>query len=65
MPPEIITTEVAANTLGITVQRVRQLIKELGIEPLTIGRAIVLTPADLKKLQKRNTSAGRPKKGKK
>lgn len=59
---EIITTEAAATTLGVSVQRVRQLIKELGIEPQTIGKAIILTRADIKRMKQRDTKRG-PKKG--
>jgi hypothetical protein len=55
------TTESVASALGISVQRVRQLIKELDITPTMIGRAIVLSNADVKKLENRNTQAGRPK----
>lgn len=65
MPDNIITSEVAANALGITVQRVRQLAKELGIEPQRIGNALIFSKADLKKMRTRNTSVGRPKKASK
>lgn len=61
---KIITTEVAADALGISVRRVRQLIKDLRIEPQMIGKAIILSPADLKKMQTRKTQRGPAKKGK-
>ncbi|HXG94160.1 MAG TPA: hypothetical protein VNN73_17585 [Blastocatellia bacterium] len=65
MPSNIITTEVAASALGLTPQRVRQLAKELGIQPQTIGKALIFSPADLRKMQARNTNVGRPKKDRK
>lgn len=62
---KINTTQTVADALGLTTERVRQLIKELNITPTTIGRAIVLSDADVKKIEKRNTQVGRPKKAKK
>lgn len=57
----IVTTAEAAAVLGVSVQRVRQLIKELELEPVTIGKAILLNKDELALMQKRNTRAGRPK----
>jgi hypothetical protein len=61
MPSQILTSQTIADTLGISVQRVRQLAKELNIEPQTIGKALIFTPADLKKMQGRSKKVGRPK----
>lgn len=61
---EIITTEVAKTRLNVSVQRVRQLVKELGITPTWIGRAMILSPADLKRMKKRNKQVGRRAAGK-
>ncbi|MEK6281893.1 MAG: hypothetical protein AABN95_16185 [Acidobacteriota bacterium] len=62
---KINTTETVANALGLTPQRVRQLVKELNIEPTMIGKAIVLSDADVKKLERRKTQRGPTKKEKK
>lgn len=64
---KINTTESVAGALGLTVQRVRQIIKELGIEPETIGRAIVLSDAQVRQIEKYKSiaQAGRPKKASK
>jgi hypothetical protein len=61
---KINTTESVAGALGITPQRVRQLVKELGITPTMIGKAMILSDADVKKLEKRKTQRG-PAKAKK
>lgn len=62
---KINTTETVATTLGLTPQRIRQLVKELKIEPTMIGKAIVLSDADVKKLERRKTSRGPAKQEKK
>lgn len=62
---KINTTETVAAALGLTPQRVRQLVKELNIEPTMIGKAIVLSDADVKKLERRKTSRGPAKQEKK
>jgi len=61
---KINTTETVATALGLTPQRVRQLVKELNITPTMIGKAIVLSDADVKKLEKRKTQRGPTKKEK-
>ena len=55
---KINTTETVATALGISPQRIRQAIKELSITPTMIGKAIVLSDADVKKLERRKTSRG-------
>jgi hypothetical protein len=62
---KINTTESVATALGLSPQRVRQLVKELNIEPTMIGKAIVLSDADVKKLERRKTSRGPAKQEKK
>jgi hypothetical protein len=59
---KINTTKTVATTLGISVQRVRQIVKELNITPIMIGKAIVLSDTDVKRLEKRKTSRGPTKK---
>ena len=61
---KINTTKSVAGALGITPQRVRQLVKELGIGLQMVGKAMILSDADVKKLEKRKTQRG-PTKGKK
>jgi predicted transcriptional regulator len=60
------TTESIADALGITPQRVRQLVTELGITradcPCCGAKERGLTEADVKKIEKRKTSKG-PQKG--
>lgn len=58
------TTETVATALGLTPQRVRQLVKELNIEPTMIGKAIVLSDADVRRIERRKTSRGPTKKEK-
>lgn len=56
------TTEVVATKLGMSVRRVQQLINELAIKPMQIiGKSKILSDADVKRLEKRNTRRG-PKK---
>lgn len=55
---KINTTETVATALNITVQAVRQAIKKLNITPTMIGKAIVLSDADVKKLERRKTRPG-------
>lgn len=62
---KINTTETVATALGLTPQRVRQLVKELNITPTMIGKAIVLSDADVRLLEKRKTQRGPTKKEKK
>lgn len=62
---KINTTESVATTLGLTPQRVRQLVKELNITPTMIGKAIVLSDADVRLLERRKTQRGPTKKEKK
>ena len=61
------TTESVADALGITPQRVRQLVKELGISrvacPCCGAKDRGITDADVKKLEKRKTQPGPMKKG--
>lgn len=60
---KINTTETVAAALGISVQAVRLAIKKLNITPTMIGKAIVLSDADVRKLERRKTQPG-PKKRK-
>jgi hypothetical protein len=53
-----ITTEMAAQAEGVDKSRIRQVIKELGIEPSRIGRAIVLTKDQYEQIHKRNKQRG-------
>jgi hypothetical protein len=62
---KINTTETVATALRLTPQRVRQLVKELNITPTMIGKAIVLSDADVRLLGKRKTQRGPVKKEKK
>lgn len=61
---KINTTQAVADSLNITPARVRQLVRELGLEPVYIGKAIVLSDADVKKMRNRKQSMG-PVKNKK
>jgi hypothetical protein len=54
------TTQEAADALGITVERVRQLAKALDLR--TLGRQFVITDKDIKKMAARKTQPG-PAKG--
>ena len=56
------TTEKVATRLGISVQRVRQVVKELGIVPFTVGKAIILTDEQVRMIADRKTQRG-PRKG--
>lgn len=64
---KINTTESVADALGITPQRVGQIIKKLGIEPQRIRGAIILSDAQVRLIEKEklNTNLGRPRKEKK
>lgn len=55
---EILTSEIVAKKLGITSMRVRQLIKELGLKPRSIGKAHVFSSDDLLKMSERNKRRG-------
>jgi DNA-directed RNA polymerase subunit H (RpoH/RPB5) len=61
---KINTTQTVADALNISTERVRQIVRELNITPTQIGRMFVLSDADVKKIEKRNTQVGRPKKSK-
>jgi hypothetical protein len=65
VPKWIATTTAVAAKLGITPQRVRQLITELGIEPTWVGKSMILEDSDIKRLEKRKTQRGPTKKEKK
>lgn len=52
------TTNAVAAKLGISPQRVRQLINELGIEAQWVGKSMILDTEDIKKLEKRKTQRG-------
>jgi hypothetical protein len=55
----IATTTAIAAKLGTSTRRVQQLIKELEIVPVqTIGRSMILSDTDVKRLEKRNTQRG-------
>lgn len=61
----IATTAAIAAKLGTSTRRVQQLIKELEIVPIqTIGRSMILSDADVKRLEKRKTQPGPTKKRK-
>jgi hypothetical protein len=59
MNEQISLTSEVATRLGITAQRVRQLIKELDLRPRRIGGAICLTEDEIQQLENRNTLPGR------
>ena len=63
--PNFNTTQNVAIKLGISIRRVQQLIKELGIEPEYIGKTQILSDADIRKLEKRKTQRGAAKKASK
>lgn len=56
----LLTTQQAADALGISTERVRQLAKELDLPQL--GRQFVITERDVKKMAARKTQRG-PLKG--
>jgi len=58
------TTKAVGARLGITPQRVRQLVTELGIEPIWVGKSMILEDADIRKLEKRKTQRGPTKRTK-
>jgi hypothetical protein len=62
MVSKLFTTQEAADALGISTERVRQLAKELDLPRL--NRSPVITEKDLKKMAARKTQRG-PVKGKK
>lgn len=59
------TTNAVAAKMGITPQRVRQLINELGIEPTWVGKSMILEDSDIKKIERRKTQRGPAKRDKK
>ncbi len=56
-----ITVNTIADVLGVTDRRVREIIKELKIQPKWIGRSMVFNRAQVRRMAKRNTKPG-PKK---
>lgn len=60
---KINTSESVADALGITVKRVQQLAKEMGLPRL--GRQFVITDSDVKKMAARKTQRGPATKAKK
>jgi hypothetical protein len=60
---KIITTQIAAEMLGTSERRVRQLAGELGIEKF--GKQYLITERHLKQMQARKTQRGPVKKVKK
>jgi predicted transcriptional regulator len=66
---KIKTAETVADTLGLTPQRVNQIVKELGITradcPCCGAKERGITDADVRKIEKRKTSKGPEKKGRK
>jgi hypothetical protein len=60
---KILTTQEAADTLGISTERVRQLAKELDLPRL--NRSPIITEKDIKKMAARKTQRGPEKKVKK
>ncbi len=55
---KINTTQAVADSLGISPRRVRKLIAEMGIPTERIGKAIVLSDAQVRMLGKRKTERG-------
>ena len=53
------TTRHAADALGISVQRVKQLVVQIGVGQ-KVGRDWVLSDDDLERLRHRNRKPGRP-----
>ncbi|HEX7313312.1 MAG TPA: helix-turn-helix domain-containing protein [Pyrinomonadaceae bacterium] len=60
MMSNLLTTQQAADALGISTERVRQLAKALDLP--TLGRQFVITEKDVKKMAARKTQRG-PVKG--
>lgn len=60
---EINTTKNVAARLGISQRLVQRLIGQLNIEPTMAGKSQILSERDVKRLEKRNTQRGAPKKG--
>lgn len=58
---KLLTTREAADALGISTERVRQLAKALNLP--TLGRQFVITEKDVKKMAARKTQRGPVKKG--
>ena len=56
--PTLYTTQQAADTLGLTTGRVRQLARALGIGR-KVGRDHLFTEQDIERLQQRKTTPGR------
>lgn len=50
---KINTTAEVARELGISEQRVRQLVRELSLTPQRIGKAIVLSDAEIEAMRQR------------
>lgn len=59
---KIITAHEAAEMLGITHQRVRQLVRELGLSLEKVGNTRIFTAADVRKMAARSVRRG-PQKG--
>lgn len=56
------TTKEAAEALGVTEQRVRQLVIELGLEVERFRNVIIISKRDFRKMEARKTKAGRASK---
>lgn len=57
------TPRTVASRLGISVRRVQQIIKELGIVPdQMVSQASILSAASVKRIENRKTKRGRAKK---
>lgn len=59
---KIITSTQAAVALGVSERRIRQLVAELSLTPQRVGRLLIFTPADLRKMKARRTTRGVVKK---
>ncbi|HYE72614.1 MAG TPA: excisionase family DNA-binding protein [Blastocatellia bacterium] len=57
-----ITTKEAAEELGVTIGRVRQLVLDGTIKAERFGRALVISKAEIEKAKKRPDNRGRPAK---
>lgn len=58
---ELLSVRQMADELGVTVQRVHQLVAELGIEPVYDGKPLLFSRASMAKMRKRR-GPGRPRK---
>jgi len=58
MTPQLYSTEEAANLLGVTPARVRQMIASGVLSTLKVGKVHLITQAGLEKAKRRRTKPG-------